>query len=154
MAVVLHASTDRHKQWGGPKRWVRVIIYDTLQEFQKVAMEHSYGRDDEWKHAWAGWFAPVHREAYDKKTDSWIDKTNKHYAGTIRFCAEHLEVDVVTHECVHASAYIYRQDVKKTGFIGVDCGILEESLCYIIGDLSQSVVDAIREHGKKEGWYE
>ncbi len=87
MTRVLHASTRRHEEWGGPKRYIRIIVHDTTAEFQKKVK--AYNPFMTWSHA-AGAFHPApDRERCDEH-GNWVRVTPPHWAGVMRLSAEEL----------------------------------------------------------------
>lgn len=140
MTTILHASTLRHKEWGGPKRFVRIVLYDTNAEFLKAFQRGNPGDPGR---TIGSFSSVVQHFKYDKKTKDWIDKTHPHFAGTIRISREHCTYEVLSHEVVHAACCIYRLDIKEDIDLGDGCGVFEEKLAYIIGDLTNAVMDVL-----------
>ncbi len=140
MPLILHASTDRHKEWGGLKRYVRIVVYDTTAELRVAAVR--YRPNTNFSHA-AATFSPAPDRERCNEEGEWILIVPPHWTGVLRFSREWLTTEVVTHECVHAAATIYRMDVVPTIILGPGCGYREETLAYIIGDLTAAVSDAL-----------
>lgn len=63
----------------------------------------------------------------------------------MRLSRDALTTEIIVHECVHAAAAIYRMDVNTVMQLGDACNPQEETLAYIVGDLTKSVVNAL--HG-------
>ncbi len=140
MALILHASTTRHVEWGGSKRYIRIIVHDTIDDFRKKAKAHS--PDMDWSEA-VGAFQPApDLEDFDDQGYR-LYLTPIHWTGVLRLSREWLNVEVVTHECFHAATTIYRMDVKTIIMLGKGCRDREETLAYIIGDLTAAVFDAL-----------
>ncbi len=140
MSLILHASTTRHDEWGGSKRYIRIIVHDTTAEFQKASMRYRPWVD--WSKA-AGSFSPAPDREKCNDQGEWILMKPLPWTGVLRLSREVLNFEVITHECVHAAAAIYRMDVKTTINLGYGCGPREETLAYIIGDLTASVAEAL-----------
>lgn len=145
MAETLHASTDRHAEWGGTRRYIRIRVHDTTVELQDAAQAYR-GDDFDWTGV-AGCFHPAAlRLRYDADGDM-TDVSDPHYAGTLRLSREQMTTEAVVHECVHAAAAIYRMDVCADVRLGTGCGDREETLAYIAGDLTHSVSEALHSAG-------
>lgn len=139
----VYASTDRHDEWEGPKRYVCIVIHDTAEQLQEAARKHSPGRG--WEGV-VGCFHPVtEREIYDKKTKKWVDTTPKHFAGIIRLCRDRVNDEVIVHEVVHAAAHIFRLGVTKRLNLGDNCYRNEEWFAYIVGNLSGVAIKVVSE---------
>lgn len=148
MTKVLYASTTRHEEWLGNARYVCIVIHDTQEEFAKAAQAYVYNAPSGHFETAIGAFHPiVHREKYDKSKKKWVNNTSKHFAGTIRLCAAHVNYDVIVHEVVHAASHIFRMDVAKRVNLGTDCYQNEEWFAYIVGDLSSSVMESVKKSG-------
>jgi len=136
MTEIIHVSTTRHEEWEGPKRYIRVYIYDTLDEFRLNYSPWWRDRDNRNDMLGAvGCFEP----APDKErhiNGQWIKTHDRHWAGVMRLTKGWIDVQSVTHECVHAAAAIWRRDVAPKLYLGEDCGPNEEMLAYMVGDLS------------------
>ena len=143
MAEIYHASTSRQHEWGGPKRWIRIVVHDTALEFRAAATKYSDNLN--WDGAIGAFHPSAHREKWDKKTKSLVPVSDPHFAGVMRLCKEELTNEVIVHECVHAGVAIYRSDVKAKVNLGDDVCPNEEHLCYIIGDISSGVFAALKE---------
>ena len=142
MAEVYHASTSRHLEWNGVRRWIRIVVHETTVEFQKAAAKYQPNAD--WDGT-AGAFHPAaHRERWDKHTKEWVPTSDPYFAGVMRLSKEQLTNETIVHECVHAGAAIYRSNVKANIKLGDDVGPNEEHLAYIIGDLSEAVFAALK----------
>lgn len=145
MTIVFTASTDRHEEWSGPRRYIRVYIYETLEEM--IAAATLYNSNQNFSDAVACYQGPYFREKFDEVTKTWVNLTDPHWAGLIRMYRARVETEVVVHECLHAATAIYRTDVNKNIDLGVDCSPREEHLCYIVGDLTASVATKLHELG-------
>lgn len=143
MFKVAHASTTRHEEWGGPKRWVRIILHDNVGELQiaarKLSLAHVLVTTVGCYHA------PTIPTEWDEKRQRVVSAFPNHYAGTIRLCRPWLNNDTVVHECVHAASMVYRMDIPEPFNIGVHYNPREEHLAYIVGDLANNVFAAIKE---------
>ena len=143
-SVVTHASTDRHAEWGGTRRYIRIVIHPDTPSLRKAATRYTGG---DFTNA-AGCFHPApDRERYDEERDEWKQVTDPHWAGVLRLSRDSLHTEAVTHECVHAALAIYRMDVAVVPNLGNGCGPREETLAYIVGDLTHSVVNALHAAG-------
>lgn len=140
MPLILHASTNDHDRWGGSKRYIRFIVYDTIAELQ-IAMAR-YRPDNNWSES-AAVFSPAPDRERCNEWGEWVSVTPLHWAGVMRLSCELLNTEVITHECVHAGLAIYRMDVKSNVVLGYGCSDREETLAYILGDLTASVFDAL-----------
>lgn len=143
MTDIYHASTSRQHEWGGPKRWIRIVVHDTEEQFRDGAT--SYSDNTSWEGAVGAFHPAAHREKWDKKAKMWVPVSDPHFAGVMRFCKDWLTNEVIVHECVHAGLAIYRSNVKTKVSLGEDVGPKEEHLCYIIGDISAAVFAAFKE---------
>ena len=135
MAITLHASTTQHDRWGGPRRYIRVYVYDTTPELQRAAA--GYRNEYDGFSAAGGCFHPAEVK----------DDEDPHWAGVLRLSREYIGTEVVSHECIHAAAAIYRMDVQGYIVLGYGCGHREETLAHIAGDLIASVGNALHESG-------
>lgn len=133
-----------HLDYGGPKRWFNVFIHPTLDHFRSAANRYSGGAFD----GAIGCChpAPVKAE-YDEATDAWVDNSDPHWAGVIRFVDGKLSTEVVAHEMVHAALVIYRMDVCTDVRLGNGCRGREETLAYITGDLIGAASTALHDAG-------
>lgn len=153
--VVKHVSTFRHDEWGGPKRYIKVVVHRTRGEMQRAAAKYALRENENdafYQYALACFQPAPDREIYDKKTDSWRSTTDKHYAGLLRLVKGYVGAEVVAHECVHAAAHIWRRDVthkakKPVVNLGDDCGWREEGFAYLVGDLTGGVMLAVGGYG-------
>jgi hypothetical protein len=135
MSDILHVSTLRHEEWGGPKRYIRITVHDNLSEFRKAAQNYSPHEDFVGS---VGCFHPAPtRERYVGKR--WVDITDEHWGGVMRLAKGWINLEVVAHESVHAAAAIWRRDVMPNLRLGEDCGPHEEMLAYMVGDISMGV---------------
>lgn len=145
MPLILHASTDRHYMWGGPRQYIRILIHDTTKELQKAASR--FRPYEDWSSAGGVFHSPDIRETYFEETDEWKTTSDPHYAGMIRFSRDYLNTEVVAHEAAHAAIFIYRRDLDENVTLGDEVGEKEENLCYIIGDVTASVNTALHVGG-------
>lgn len=148
MTEVLYASTTRHEEWLGPKRYVCIVIHDTVEQFRDACKRYSYNDSSgSWEGA-VGAFHPVdRREKYSKTKKRWINTTPKHFAGVVRLCREWCTGEVIVHEVVHAACHIFRLDVAKRVNLGTNCHQNEEWFAYIVGDLTESVTEKLTDGG-------
>lgn len=143
MTSIYHASTSCQHMWGGPKRWIRIVVHDTAEQFMKAAT--NYSSNANWEGAVGAFHPAAQRERYDPKTKLWVPMSDPHFAGVMRFCREEFTNEIIVHECVHAGLAIYRSDVRPRVNLGDEVCPREEDLCYIIGDISEAVYAAIKE---------
>lgn len=136
--VVLHASTSRHEEWGGPKRYVRVMLHPDVEHLRVAAARYAGG---DFSQA-AGCFHPA-PDRWRSVDGEWVMVTDPHWAGVLRLAVGHLGTEPVVHEVVHAAATIYRMDVRTIINLGNGCRDREETLAYMVGDLARSVVRAL-----------
>lgn len=137
MVKILHASTTLHELWGGPKRYIRIILHETIPELQAAARAYNPYDYNGFRNAAACFHTPLSKE---KSIDGeWVRVSNEHYGGIIRFAREYINLEVVAHECVHAAAELWRLDVQPSLVIGKYCGPREENLAYMVGDLTAEV---------------
>jgi hypothetical protein len=142
--VILHASTTRHDEWDGSRRYVHIAVHNTDDDLRRAAAAYRPGAD--WTDT-AGCFHPADlRLRYDADGNA-EDVSDPHYAGLMRLSREHLTTEVVIHETVHAAATIYRMDVCTMIRLENGCGEREETLAYIVGDLSRAIVNALHDGG-------
>jgi hypothetical protein len=134
--TVLHASTQRHEEWNGNARYIRIVIHPSQDNYNlHVTHEGSLGC-----------FEPAHRrEKYDRQTKSWRRIEDPHFGGVMRLIDGHLQYGIIAHECVHAAANIWRMDVSDEIQLGDDCGYREEGFAYLVGDLVHETTTAIQE---------
>jgi hypothetical protein len=142
MTAVLHASTTRHAEWGGQARYLRIVLHDTTAAMQAAARRYRGGN---WQGTGGAFHPAPVKERHDGTT--WIRTEAPHWAGVMRLSRTYLEAEVVAHECVHAGLAIYRMDVAGYVQLGEGCGRREETLAYIIGDVTAQVTGALRGAG-------
>ena len=126
----------------GRLRVVQVCIYDTPQELRAAGDRYSHrvegpghekvGNDVH------GLAQAVDREYYDGKR--WRKMPD---AGFIRLWKGALRTGIITHECTHMAWAIYQQDVQRT----IPDMKREETLCYLVGDLSARLVNRLYAKG-------
>lgn len=140
MSVTFRVSVRR----SGRRRFVRVTVYDTVQELRLAADRYckrvgTYvpGEFDQahgiTHSSWSIFFGPDGEEA------------SKDFAAAahIRLHRGALGTGVVTHEVAHAALAIYRQDcLEERGSVHDDMD-QEEVVCYLIGDLSARIVNCL-----------
>lgn len=141
--LVTHASTVDHDRWDGPKRYVRIAIHDTTDEMRRAATRY---RDEDFSDA-GGMFHPADTVYVQNNDGTFTDCADPHWAGLLRLSREYLTTEVVTHECIHAAATIYRMDVVTTIVLGNGCGHREETFAYIAGHLIAQVTSALHDAG-------
>lgn len=145
MTKVLYASTTRHDEWQGPKRYVCIVIHDTEEEFRRAAARHNYNDASRGWETAVGAFHPIERrEKYDRSKKRWTNNTHPHFTGTIRTSVKWVTDEIIVHEVVHAASHIFRLDVAKRVNLGTDCHQNEEWFAYIVGDLSASVLKMLQ----------
>lgn len=143
MALVTHASTIDHDRWDGPKRYVRIVVHDTTDEMRRAATRY---RGEDFGNA-GGMFHPADTVIVRYPDGTWQDAADRHYAGVLRLSREFVSTEVVTHECIHAAATIYRMDVMTKIVLGNGCGEREETFAYIAGHLTARVCNALHDAG-------
>lgn len=142
MRQTLYASTTRHAEWGGPKRWVRIHVHDSVEAFRQSA--EKYSPNGVWEDKDAGFHPAIGRSRWNPKTKLWEEIGTKGFTGVMDFCIEHLSTEIVVHECVHAAIAIYRMDIQTYINLGGPHSDREENLAYITGDLTDRVFAALR----------
>jgi len=143
---VFHVSTRHHPMWNGPKRYVRVYLYDTVEELRDAARRFHYFAPDSDTDKATGLFTPAYQHFKYAKDGSEIDLTDKHYAGMMRLCVPHLTYEVVAHECVHAACAIYRMDITKSVVLHTHCNLREEQFAYLAGQLTDEIMWQLRNY--------
>lgn len=147
MTEVIHAGTTRHADWGGQRRYIRIVIHDTIGDLQRAANRYRPASDG-YRNA-AGCFHPApDRERY--VNGEWVLVTHPNWAGVLRLARGHIATEVVVHEMVHAASAIYRMDVAVRINLGNGCGPREETLAYIIGDITTQAVNVLHDAGAFE----
>lgn len=168
MPKIFHVSTNHHPMWKGPKRYIRILLYDTAEELRKAAVKEHYNNDDAEPLKAVGMFTPPPvRLVYPGRNDTEakliakgftkvqskvlltigeLDRTPKHWGGLMRLCIPHLTHEVIAHECVHAAAAIYRMDITKMVVLGFGATQREEQFAYLTGDLTDGVMWVLRDH--------
>lgn len=119
------------------------MIYDTKEEMQDSANRYNGFKSE--VDSWALFQASPYREKYDEMKKKWVNVSDPHYAGLIRLHRERLYGEIISHECVHAAAHIYRMDIRKHVNLGPDCNQAEEDFAYLLGDLVGSVTNALHD---------
>lgn len=140
---VLFASTTRHKDWGGPARYVRIRIHESVEAFRQAAEQ--YSPNGVWEDKAAGFHPSIGRHRWSTEQMRWLPIGQEHFAGIIDLCEDYLTNEIIVHECVHAGISIYRMDIKKVVNLGGPNCDREEDLAYIVGDLTEQVFVAIKE---------
>jgi hypothetical protein len=157
MTEVFNVSTFRHELWGGPRRYYRFYIYDTVEELRAACVKFNrkhYPRGPYQNFSdTAGVCHPVsYRERYDRKKREWVQTNVPGWAGIIRLCNGWLTNEVVSHECVHAAIGIYRLDISNGKSILVENGnTAEEALAYMTGDIYAGAAHELISRGFWEG---
>lgn len=148
MTTNIYVSTTIHQHWGGPARYIRVIIHDTHADFMRAAERYEWGPTiGDGREPW-GLFTPARpKQKYNLSTSEFVDVTDKHWAGLVRLSWEHFDYEIVAHEMVHAACQIYRMDVKPMVNLGFACRPNEETLAYMVGNLYGRFIDAIQKLG-------
>lgn len=148
MTTILHASTEFcHHRWSGPKKYVRIVIHDTHEQFLKGAEDYRPDAVTPPDPPVACFHPPVIVEHYDKRLKRWVRRSSLHFAGTIRMSQDWLTDEIIVHEVTHAAIEIYRRDYAKRPDLGLHCGKNEENLAYLIGELSNHVINAVKNSG-------
>lgn len=147
MTVWATVTTERaHEETGGPRRWIRLIVHDTLDDLRAAADRYRPKGDPGWWDNCAACFhpAPV-RIRYGPNDEEQLIDTG--FAGVLRLTTERLDTEIVSHECVHAALACYRMDVTAFVHLGNGVGAREETLAYLIGDLTAGVSSALHRLG-------
>lgn len=143
MTKILHISTHHQPMYDGPKRYIRVYVYDTVDELRKAAGRFSFNPSSSDPNRAIGMFSPPPtKEFYNGK--QWIKTNYPHWGGMMRLCKEYLCYEVVTHECFHAACSIYRMDIKTQINLSHGTFEREEQLAYIAGDLCAQLVTKLQ----------
>lgn len=71
---------------------------------------------------------------------------DQRYAGLLRI-ARNVTGEVVAHECTHAALSAYRHHHELAADLGDDCGPLEESLAYLVGQFTGGVTNRLHALG-------
>lgn len=147
MTLRATVSTIRaHHETGGRRRWMRLIVHDTVDEFRAAAHHYrpEYGAD--WWAPSVACFhpAPVRIRIGPDDSEQLIDHG---FLGVLRLTAGHLGSEVVAHECTHAALAAYRMDVTTFVHLGNGCGHREETLAYLVGDLVRGTSNALHRLG-------
>lgn len=126
---------------GAPARYLHVVFHPTLEDMATRA--HAYHRRKG---------APdVQLRAIGEVIDGAhglfqpAQEGTAAYAGTIRLVYGHLTPFYVCHEATHAALQIVRMDRTVADF-GDDASEREEELCYLIGDISEILLNFAREY--------
>jgi hypothetical protein len=150
MTRVYYPSTTMHEEWGGHKRHIILVVHKNRSDFVKAAERSSSSGSDGYWEGCLGCFHPEpYRESYDKKLGKFINTSEPHRAGIMRLIEGYLTNEIITHECVHAAAAIWRMDVTRrkdgpgTINLGTDCDWREEGFAYLVGDLTHQVFTAL-----------
>ncbi len=136
-------TVERNEEWRGPKRWLRLAVYETGQELREAAGK--YRPQFKFQDTMMG----CYQGAGFYVDDTGKRKTRSLYTGIIRLTTEHLHSEVVFHECVHAAAHIYRLDCYPRISLGDGFGAIlnEEMFAYIAGDLGRQATNALYDLG-------
>jgi hypothetical protein len=82
VSVTLYASTFEHEMWNGPKRYIAIVVYDTLELFRDACRNHDHRNmqkpDEEWKEAYGAFFPAT---TFDG--ERWVIPQNKQVISTI-----------------------------------------------------------------------
>ena len=123
----------------GRLRTIQVLVYSTVEEMRKAGegFRQRNERDCaegglEGSHALA--------QSLQKLRVFKSGRTRRlPTAGYIRFYLSHLPAGTIVHESTHMAIAIYQQDVART----VPDMEREEKLCYLVGDITQRIVDKL-----------
>lgn len=133
-------SLQAETQFTGRRLWWWVRIYDTVEELREAAHQHHpwYGRGH-----WAD-TAGVHQPAPFRERVSGSGKWEivappNGFMGVIRLCGP-FTVEQVAHEATHAALYAYRTTKARDVRLGDECGDREELLCYLVGEIADSIL--------------
>lgn len=131
----------------GDRQRIKVMVYDTVEQLRRACRKRDgfYGVVQ----ATDGWYDQMVAttnsiEAYDY-ADGQESNVRQHI--TIRFARDRLKhygpTEIIVHESTHAAIRIYRTAVNKP----LDEIENEETLCYLVGDISRKVVNKLYEKG-------
>jgi hypothetical protein len=141
--LVFRVST-RHS---GRRRFVRVTLYDEVAELRRAANRYTRAvgtyTDGEFDRAYGVTHSFVSMFYDEDGTTERLGPGAAH----IRLSRGFLGTSVVTHEVAHAALGIYRQDcLEKQGSVHEDME-QEETVCYLIGDLTARIVNRLYAYG-------
>lgn len=144
MPLVFRVST-RHS---GLRRFVRVTVYDTVDELRHAADNYSRRLGTYVTGEFDGAHGVTHsfqRILIDSEGEEQAPGAST--AAHIRLHRAALGTSVVTHEVAHAALAVYDQDcLKEMGPVHQDMK-QEEILCYLVGDLSARIVNRLYAYG-------
>lgn len=127
----------------GVRLWWWVRIYDTADQLRDAAHKHHnwYGRQ-----YWDGCYGvhqPVPFRERIKGSGKWeIITPANGQMGVIRLCRP-FTVEQVAHEATHAALFAYRSVKARNVRLGDECGPREELLCYLVGDIVDSILGQV-----------
>lgn len=132
----------------GGKRWrVRVVLHETVAELQRAGERYKGMPRGEFANA-GGVSQPQTR--LKAVGGEWVEGPG---AGVVRLARENLTAEVVTHEMVHMGLALYRwswapglnggPDVDARGHLALAEMANEETLAYLIGEMTQQAVDKL-----------
>lgn len=131
----------------GRRRFVCVTVYDEIEALRTAASRYS---------KWTGVYREGEFDAAYGVTHSFrnvpdeegrIKAHRRPTAAHIRLCRGYLSAAIVTHEVCHAATAIYEQDCLDEQGSVHDSVNAEETLCYLVGDLSARIVNRLYFYG-------
>lgn len=120
----------------GKPREVEVCIYDSLDKMRK-AVERYERKHSEYSKSDA--YGVTHMF---KLTSVGVTDIELPLAAIIRLARTHLTAEIISHESCHAALWLAKLDKKYSK--GID---FDETICYITGLITQTIVDEINERG-------
>lgn len=132
-----------------PRQWFRVYVHDSVETLRRAAVRYdTTGTAAEFKEALG-----ICQESTVLYQDDDADFTGPvHYArggfaGVIRLAQDHLVLEIVLHEVVHAACIAFRRLYDRNVALGDGFGSMEneERFAYIYGHLAAHMVTALDE---------
>lgn len=153
------AETERQRDfartsralYGGPRRTVRILIHDTVQELRAAAERFSqvggWDRVDGCCHS-VGIEEWVRVSRTGVETRRW-GAENPDPMALVRLHRAGVTTEIVVHELFHAAAVIYRRDVCRDIRLGDGSASLrrEEQLAHILGELTWRTTNILTRRG-------
>jgi hypothetical protein len=137
----------------GQYRRIKVFVYDTVAELKRAARKRDgfYGwpQESRWYDQMA---ATTQSHIIDQVDDVGEVTSSKPYV-TMRLAKDELHrypTEIITHESAHAALFLYRHDLPHD-VPGHENEIIlenleaEETLCYLVGEISRKVVNKLHE---------
>ena len=137
-----YVATNRELTWGGRRRWLKIVIYDYVEDMYKDASRYSQVPISTFEGAY-GLYQPPWYKILVIPGQPDIPTHPRHYGGLIRLYKPKISQEVINHEAVHAAAAIWRMDVGDQVNLGNDCEDDEEKFAYMVGDLSAGITKVL-----------